>query len=56
MRVMRVIYQHTGDACDNALSLVLRGPGLKTPGISPPSKTLIPFVYGFRILETLDVG
>ena len=30
MRVMRVIYEHRGGACDNALSFVLRAVSKKT--------------------------
>ena len=55
MRVMRVIYEHRGGTCDNALSFVLRAVSTDT-GLIPNSKMRIPFVYGFRILETLDDG
>ena len=55
MRVTRVIYEHRGGTCDNALSFVLRAVSTDT-GLIPNSKMRIPFVYGFRILETLDDG
>ena len=50
MRMMRVIYEHRGGTCDNALSFVLTAVS-KDTGLIPDPKMLIPFVYGFRILD-----
>ena len=47
-------YTNTGVLRVTMLYLSFSGPCLKTQGWSPTSKILLPFVYGFRILETLD--